>query len=582
MSNVRNIKGVKPAASEPHPIQLMAVESLPDGVAILDRSGCFAYLNRAHVTMFGFIDIGELIGQSWRLLYGPEEIQNFEQEYLPALERDGHWYGETLARRQDGSSFDVDVKLTKIGGDAISCIARDISHRKRSEQVSSVHSHMVGATKAPMSFVDTHYIFREVNQAYLDMAGKERSDLIGRHVTELVGESHFLSVGKPDLDRCFSGEPTNAQRWVDYLTKGPRYVDVHFDASPMINAKDAHGRFTFMNEYQANVLGVSVREVVGKTTAQVTTATHGAYVDGLEQQVLRSGRALPFFEEALSGHDGVRRTCLTTLVPLPESGSGRRVATISLDITSRKEGEREREELIQELETRNAELERFSYTVSHDLKSPLITIRGFMGLLEQDIVAGDRERVSKDIEKIQEAAQTMQRLLRDLLNLSRIGRVVGAMEDVSLKEIVGEAMDRVSGLLSAFRLDVNVSDSLPIVRGDRTRLVEVIQNLLENVIKFRGQQTHPRVDINCRIDGDEVVCYVRDNGVGIDPRYHEKVFGLFERLDQEVEGTGIGLALVRRIIEVHGGKIWVESEGEGKGSTFCFMLPLALAEVHPE
>ena len=347
------------------------------------------------------------------------------------------------------------------------------------------------------------------------------------------------------------------------------------DAVPaMINAKDSDGRFIFMNEYEAEVLGVSVREVVGKTVEEITSPSHAAYTDALVQQVVRSGRALPFFEEAITGHDGVTRTCLTTLLPLPESGKGRRVATVSLDITSRQAGEREREELIQELEVRNAELERFSYTVSHDLKSPLITIRGFMGLLEQDIMAGDQERISKDIEQIQEAAQTMQGLLRDLLRLSRIGWVTGVLEDVSLSQIAAEAMQRVSGLLSAFRFDVNVSEPLPSVRGDRARLIEVLQNLLENAVKFRGSQTHPRVDIGCRMDAQEMVCFVRDNGAGIDPRYHEKVFGLFERLDQKVEGTGIGLALVRRIIEVHGGRIWVESEGEETGSTFCFVLPL--------
>ena len=735
----------------------------------------------------------------------------------------------------------------------------------------SVYRHMVAATKAPMAFVDTGYVIRETNQSYLDMAGKERSEMVGHPVAKLVGERHFIDISKPDLDRCFAGESINAQRWAGYLAGGKRYVDVHFDPSrdekgnvrgavvsfrditeqkqlqdalaqseqqmraifdhspseiylkdvagryvhisrkyeqrydvknaevtgklphevhyqeladisrthdlavlesgktiareerslapddsdqshtqlvlkfpirdelgnvdgvgaiatdiseriraedalresearfrnlidvslqgvcihrdglplfanqacadifgydsaediyavetldvlqapyeqqrlkeynqrrgegglapshyefdgvrrdgsvitlitsdkvinwygasaiqssfvdisekkaveealrrsretlraiidavpAMINAKDEDGRFIFMNEYQASVLGVNVREVVGKTMADVTSDSHGAYTDALDQQVLRSGREIPFFEEMLTGHDGIQRTCLSTLVPLPESGGGRRVATISLDITSRKEGEREREELIQELEARNAELERFSYTVSHDLKSPLITIRGFMGLLEQDILAGDRERISKDIEKVQEAAETMQKLLRDLLNLSRIGRIVGAMENVSLSDIAAEAIQRVSGLLSAFRLDVNVADDMPMVHGDRARLIEVLQNLLENAVKFRGDQTHPRVDVECQTESGQVVCYVRDNGVGIDSRYHEKVFGLFERLDQEVEGTGIGLALVRRIIEVHGGKIWVESQGAGSGSTFCFMLPVA-------
>ncbi|HYW80645.1 MAG TPA: ATP-binding protein, partial [Thermoguttaceae bacterium] len=113
---------------------------------------------------------------------------------------------------------------------------------------------------------------------------------------------------------------------------------------------------------------------------------------------------------------------------------------------------------------------------------------------------------------------------------------------------------------------------LPVVFGDRLRLREVLQNLIDNAVKYMGDQPQPRVEIGWRPDGDETVYYVRDNGVGIDPCYHEKVFGLFDQLDQKVVGSGIGLSLVKRIVEVHGGLIWVESEGSGRGSTFCFTL----------
>ena len=116
---------------------------------------------------------------------------------------------------------------------------------------------------------------------------------------------------------------------------------------------------------------------------------------------------------------------------------------------------------------------------------------------------------------------------------------------------------------------------LPVVDGDRHRLLEVFQNLIENAVKFRSGQGEPVVEVGSRPGPDGPVVYVRDNGVGIDPRYHDRVFGLFERLDPRVEGTGVGLALVKRIVEVHGGRVWVESEGAGKGSAFCFTLPVA-------
>ena len=116
---------------------------------------------------------------------------------------------------------------------------------------------------------------------------------------------------------------------------------------------------------------------------------------------------------------------------------------------------------------------------------------------------------------------------------------------------------------------------MPVVLGDRVRLLQVYQNLIGNAVKFMGDQAEPRVEIGRRQDGTETVFFVRDNGMGIDPKYHDKIFGLFERLDVQVSGTGIGLQLVKRIVEVHGGRVWVESEGQAKGSTFCFTLRLA-------
>jgi PAS domain S-box-containing protein len=243
------------------------------------------------------------------------------------------------------------------------------------------------------------------------------------------------------------------------------------------------------------------------------------------------------------------------------------------EIAERQRVEEERERLITELEARSAEMERFTYTVSHDLKSPLITIQGFLGLLEKDAMAGDMAQMHTDITYIRAAATTMQRLLNELLELSRIGRVVNPLTEVSLSELAQEAVTLVSGQITARGVQVHIAPDLPVVVGDRPRLLEVLQNLLDNAVKFMGTQPRPCINFGVRRDAEETVCYVRDNGIGIEPRYHEKVFGLFERLDSTSDGTGIGLTLVKRIIEVHGGRMWVESAGEGHGSTFCFTLP---------
>jgi PAS domain S-box-containing protein len=242
------------------------------------------------------------------------------------------------------------------------------------------------------------------------------------------------------------------------------------------------------------------------------------------------------------------------------------------DITERKGVEAERERLIGELEARNAELERFTYTVSHDLKSPLITIGGFLGFLEKDALSGNTLRLQADIQRIKDAADKMRRLLDDLLELSRIGRLMNPPRLVPYAEIVAEALSLVGGRLSERGVAVEVAADLPNVYGDRLRLVEVLQNLLDNASKFMGDQPQPQITVGVCQQGLERAFYVQDNGIGIDQRYHQQVFGLFEKLDAVGDGTGIGLALVKRIVEVHGGRVWVESPGAGQGATFYFTL----------
>ena len=235
--------------------------------------------------------------------------------------------------------------------------------------------------------------------------------------------------------------------------------------------------------------------------------------------------------------------------------------------------QQERETLIGELEAKNAELERFTYTVSHDLKSPLITIRGFLGFLQEDATAGDARRMRSDIAYITAATEKMQWLLNDLLELSRIGRLMNPPEEIQFEKIVREALEMVSGRLSARNVQVTIAAERHLLYADRQRLREVFENLLDNAIKYLHSQPAPEITIGIRSTGGEFIYYVQDNGSGVAPQYQEKIFGLFEKLDPAVEGTGVGLAIVKRIVEIHGGRIWVESKGIGYGSTFCFTLP---------
>lgn len=250
------------------------------------------------------------------------------------------------------------------------------------------------------------------------------------------------------------------------------------------------------------------------------------------------------------------------------------VLAIVRDISLQKWILGEREQLINELESKNAELERFTYTVSHDLKSPLITIKGFLGFLRQDAISGNHARFEADIQRISGAADKMQQLLNELLELSRVGRLVNRAEVIDLNAMISEVLELLHGRILAASIRVLVQDDLPRVYGDRPRLFEVLQNLIDNAAKFMGDRADPCIEIGTsgKTENDTPVFFVRDNGIGIDPRYKNRIFGLFDKLDARSNGTGIGLALARRIIEFHGGRIWVESE-PGKGSTFFFSLP---------
>ena len=255
-----------------------------------------------------------------------------------------------------------------------------------------------------------------------------------------------------------------------------------------------------------------------------------------------------------------------------EAGEVIQIVEACRDVTDRTLAQREREKAVDELEARNAELERFAYTVSHDLKSPLITINGFLGLLEQDIEQGDFDQMGEKMTRVTSAADKMHHLLDDVLELSRVGRLVNPPEPVPMDELVHAALELLSGRIAERGVHIAVAPDLPVLHGDRFRLQEVVQNLIENAVKYTSDQSDPCIEVGARCDNGETVCYVQDNGLGVEPRFHEKIFGLFDKLDRNSDGTGVGLALARRIVEVHGGRVWVESEGKGRGSTFCFTL----------
>jgi PAS domain S-box-containing protein len=378
-------------------------------------------------------------------------------------------------------------------------------------------------------------------------------DEVQQHVTRLEQEV----VERKGIEQALQEQRDFAEQVVRQMGQG-------------LTVTDEADRFTFVNQAFAKMVGREPEELTGVSTR----ALNQTETDTLEKAITerREGK-ISSYELRLQRPNGGWTDILVTGVP---RWQGERVVgsiAVVTDLSAQKQAEREREHLIVELEARNAELERFTYTVSHDLKSPLVTVRGFLGFLEKDIKHGDVARVSQDIARIREAADRMHLLLDDLLELSRIGRISNPPQTVSFNELVVEAMELVAGQIAERGVQVHIMSDMPSVSVDQRRLLEVLQNLLDNGVKFMGEQSEPRIDIGWQEVGGENVFFVKDNGSGIKTQFHEKVFGLFERLDQTIEGTGIGLALVKRIIEVHNGRIWIETPPGEPGTIFRFTLP---------
>ncbi|HSG41994.1 MAG TPA: ATP-binding protein [Anaerolineales bacterium] len=241
------------------------------------------------------------------------------------------------------------------------------------------------------------------------------------------------------------------------------------------------------------------------------------------------------------------------------------------EIKTREETEKKHEEVIHQLKRKNQELDRFAVRVSHDLKTPLITLAGFLGYMEKDISEENYKQASKDFSQINEAAKTMGKFVDELLDLSRVGRITNPPTNVPFGEIVQDALKAVDGPLKAKQVQVEIDADFPTVHVDRSRIVQVLQNLIVNAIKFMGDQPNPIISIEVENVESEDIFFVKDNGIGIAAEHHKSILELFSKLDSRTEGTGIGLGLVQRIIEVHHGRIWVESE-LGKGATFFFAL----------
>ena len=334
------------------------------------------------------------------------------------------------------------------------------------------------------------------------------------------------------------------------LRKTRNYLENLIDyANAPIIVWDPSFSITRFNHAFERLTGLKAGEVLGEPLATLFPENSREESMAYIRRTL-SGEHWEVVEIPILSTDGSVRTVLWNSANIQDKG-GKIIATIAqgTDITERKRIEEElcqsRNELEQrvkerteELARKNAEMERFIYTVSHDLRTPLISVSGFLGFIKQDAESGELDRMQADLRITNEAVTKMDQLLMETLELSRVGRVVNPPEDVPFGEIVEDALGQTSEKIKSKGFKVSVAQNLPVVHVDRMRIAEVLVNLIENSMKYLGLQSNPEIEIGQRIDGKGRIFFVRDNGIGIDSSQHDKIFDLFYKVDKQSEGTG--------------------------------------------
>ena len=573
-------------------------------------------------------------------LVHPSDRNMVEGSMMDALEKDKPYDVEYRIIRQDGEERAIHSRARVVRSEdgrpvRMVGVAQDMTDQMRIQADLKEAYDIINKSPA------VAFLWKNQEGWPVELVTENVKELFGYNAQDLISGvvPYSETVHPDDLDRVadevstysseagrerFSHEPyrivcKNGQvKWVDDRTYIRRekngnithyqglVLDVTSSKEAELALKESEEKFRNLSEKSPNMIFINQRgrvvyankrceEVMGYEREQLYAPEFDFFsliapesMETIKQALKKhmAGEEVEPYEYSIIKKDGQKIDVINATKLIDYQGE-QAILGIVTDITDRKRLEQEREGLIAELEAKNAELERFTYTVSHDLKSPLITIRGFLGLLENDLAKGDTNRLKQDIKRISHATDQMKTLMDELLELSRIGRLVNPPESIESERLVREALESLAGIIHDKGVKVDIPSDLPVILGDRIRLLEVYQNIIENAVKFMGNQSMPHIDIYARQDDGNTVFYIKDNGMGIDPRYHEKIFSLFEKLDSEAEGTGVGLALSKRIIELHGGRIWVESDGPGKGSTFCFTLsgedkPQAIKEGRDE
>jgi|WetSurSiteA1Bulk_404760.scaffolds.fasta_scaffold14608_2 PAS domain S-box-containing protein len=340
---------------------------------------------------------------------------------------------------------------------------------------------------------------------------------------------------------------------------------------------DIQGKHTFVNPAAAQMLGYTVNELIGRHSHALW---HYKKSDGSSYPVedcpiyaaYKDGKVHHKDDEVFWRKDGTYFPVAYTSTPIIEDGNIVGAVVTFRDITERKQAEGKLKKLSDELARSNADLQQFAYTASHDLQEPIMVVAGFVKLLAKRYKGKLDEKADEFIEHAIDGTERMQVLIKDLLDYSRVGSTGKSFVHTDCLSALDKAVFNLQIAIKESGA-VITHDDLPTVMADSSQLARLFQNLISNAIKFRGKEAS-KIHISARKKEDEWIFNFKDNGIGIDSKFSEQIFVMFQRLHtkKQYPGTGIGLATCKKIVERHGGRIWVESE-QGKGSTFYFTIP---------
>ena len=528
--------------------------------------------------------------------------------------------------RRNGTTFWADVTISIIRdakGDPLSilCSGRDITERRKAQETIRMSEEkyrlMFDLSPAAIIILDTEGNITDINEFGMSIAGYSRDELIGKPFFDLkgmmneedlekyvevlplvlegkkipplevraksrTGEMHWIEAyagtlrkdGEITAIQVIAKEITDRKKAEDSLKESEEKYRTVFAMSPeAIILLDLEGNVLEINDFALNISGVKREDVVGKSFTKL------AFVNekDIERQVellpaLLAGEPVKSLETEVTSAGKGKRWIEASVSLLGKGDDVFAIQVIAEDITERKAREAELKRAMEELVMVNRDLRQFAYVASHDLQEPLRTVASFAQLLEKRYKGKLDPDADEFIAFMTEGVARMQNMINGLLSYSRLGTRGKPFQQVDCEKMLGSVVENMKASIEESGAAVTL-DPLPQVTGDDSQLTMLFQNLISNSIKFHGKEP-PKIHVSAKKQENEWVFSVSDNGIGIDPNYWERIFIIFQRLHtaQEYPGTGLGLAICKKIVERHGGRIWIESQ-VGKGTTIHFTIP---------